>query len=165
MVLDRNPPPTPAGVAVRRVETFEEYRLAWEIDLAGVDAPEAIRAALLARLAEDWPYFQADPHQIAYVASIDGTPVAYGLLAFPMTGPPYLAGAATVPAARGRGAYRALVAARWHDAIQHGTPTLIAQVPDDARPLLEHLGFRAGPPIHVLLDHALSARPGGDASR
>lgn len=161
MVLDHEPLSAATGVAVRQVDTFEDYRLAWEIDLAGADAPEAIRAERLARLVEDWPYFQADPQQIGYLASIDGAAVAYGLLAIPTIGPPYLAGAATVPAARGRGAYRALVRHRWDEAVRRGTAALIVQIGDDSRPILEGLGFRGGPPIHVLVDHALIAQTGG----
>ena len=135
MVLNHEPH-SAATVEIRRVETFEDYRLAWELDFAGADVPEETRAPLLARLVDDWPYFRADPNQIAYIASIDGTAIAYALLALPMIGPPYLAGAATVPAGRGRGAYRALVRARWDEAVRRGTPTLIAQVPEDSRPLL-----------------------------
>ena len=158
LVLDHEPPSAP-GVAVRQVDTFEDYRLAWEVDLAGSDAPAAIHEELLARLVEDWPYFRADAHQQAYLASLDGVVVAYGLLAIPLAGPPYLAGAATVPSARGRGAYRALVRRRWEDCVRRGTPILTAQAGDDARPTLERIGFRAGPPIHVLLDHAAGTAP------
>jgi len=38
MVLGHEPARPPAGVVVRRVDTFEDYRLAWEIDLAGAAA-------------------------------------------------------------------------------------------------------------------------------
>jgi hypothetical protein len=86
MILDHDPPPAPSGVTVRRVETFEDYRLAWEIDLEGFAAPEKDREELRARLAEDWAHFHADTHQIAYLASIEGATVAYGMLALPTVG-------------------------------------------------------------------------------
>ena len=161
MVLDHEPPPAPADIALRRVETFEDYRLLSEIDLEAFAAPEKEREELRAGLAANWPHFQADAHQIAYLAMIDGEPVACGRLALPTVGPPYLAGGATLPAARGRGAYRALVRARWDEAVRLGTPALIVQAGKDSRPILERLGFRAGPPIHVLVDHTGIARPPG----
>jgi hypothetical protein len=79
-------------------------------------------------------------------------------------GPPYLAGATTLPAALVRGTYRALVQALWDEAVLRGTPALIVQARMDARPILERLGFRGGPPIHVLVDHSGVAQP-PDASR
>ncbi len=154
MVLDHEPPPGPAGIAVRRVETFQDFCRLWEIDLEAFDTPEKDRLEVRAGLAEDWPYFQADVTQVAYLATSEGELVAYGRLALPTVGPPYLAGGATLPAARGRGAYRTLVRARWDEAVRLGTPALIVQAGKDSRPILERLGFRAGPPIHALVDHS-----------
>ena len=54
--------------------------------------------------------------------------------------------------ARGRGAYRALVRARWDDAVAAGTPVLITQAGRMSLPILERLGFRAVCEIQVLLD-------------
>ena len=53
-----------------------------------------------------------------------------------------LFGGATLPEARGRGAYRALVAARWEDAVARGTPVLVTQAGAMSRPILARLGFR-----------------------
>ena len=61
-------------------------------------------------------------------------------------------GGATLPAARGRGAYRALVAARWEDAVVRGTPVLVTQAGALSRPILARLGFREVCTIRVLLD-------------
>lgn len=158
MVLDHEPPSAPGDIAVRAVETLEDFHLMLEIDLEGFAAPEKDREELRARRAEDWAYAQTD-RQVRYLALIEGEPVAYGALAFPRVGPPYLAGGATLPTARGRGAYRALVRARWDEAARRGTPALIVQAGKDSRPILERLGFRGGPPIHVLVDHSGIARP------
>jgi len=38
--------------------------------------------------------------------------------------------------ARGRGAYRALVAARWADAVERGTPALVTQAGAMSKPML-----------------------------
>ena len=45
-----------------------------------------------------------------------------------------LFGGSTLPEARGRGAYRALVAARWDDAVARGTPVLVTQAGPMSRP-------------------------------
>jgi predicted GNAT superfamily acetyltransferase len=44
--------------------------------------------------------------------------------------------------ARGRGAYRALVRARWDDAVARGTPALVTEaLPDTSYPILKRVGF------------------------
>ena len=53
----------------------------------------------------------------------------------------YLAGGATLSGARGRGAYRALVRARWDYAVQRGTPALVVHAQETSRPILEGCGF------------------------
>ena len=63
-----------------------------------------------------------------------------------------LFGGATLPEARGRGAYRALVAARWEDAVARGTPVLVTQAGPMSRPILAQLGFREVCEIRILLD-------------
>jgi len=63
-----------------------------------------------------------------------------------------LFGGSTLPEARGRGAYRSLVAARWHDAVARGTPVLVTQASPMSRPILAQLGFREVCEIRILLD-------------
>ena len=63
-----------------------------------------------------------------------------------------LFGGSTLPEARGRGAYRALVAARWEDAVARGTPVLVTQASPMSRPILARLGFREVCEIRILLD-------------
>ena len=44
--------------------------------------------------------------------------------------------------ARGRGIYRALVRARWDDAVARGTPALVTEAkPDTSYPILKRVGF------------------------
>ena len=64
------------------------------------------------------------------------------------------------PTARGRGAYRALVAARWADAVAAGTPLLVTQAGKMSRPILRRLGFREVCEIWMLVDDF-----GAEASR
>ncbi|HEU5212144.1 MAG TPA: hypothetical protein VFU10_05190 [Gaiellaceae bacterium] len=63
-----------------------------------------------------------------------------------------LHGGATLPEARGRGAYRALLRARWDEAVARGTPALITQGGSMSRPILERAGFRRVGHIHMLVD-------------
>jgi hypothetical protein len=67
-------------------------------------------------------------------------------------GPMLLAGGVTLPEHRGRGAYRALVRARWDAAQRAGAPALVTQAQAASRPILERLGFRATGVIKVLVD-------------
>ena len=52
-----------------------------------------------------------------------------------------LAGGSTREEMRGRGAYRALVRARWDAAVERGTPALTVGAESMSRPILERLGF------------------------
>ena len=51
-----------------------------------------------------------------------------------------------------RGAYRALLRARWDDAVSLGTPVLITQGGSMSRPILERLGFEPVGHVHMLMD-------------
>ena len=70
-------------------------------------------------------------------------PTPLGLLLF---------GGATLSSVRGRGAYRALLRARWDEAVARGTPALITQGGSMSRPILERLGFEPVGHVHMLLD-------------
>src|SRR4029079_19399746 len=63
-----------------------------------------------------------------------------------------LYGGATAPHARGRGGYRALLRARWDEAVARGTPALITQGGAMSLPILERAGFEPVGHIHILLD-------------
>ena len=73
------------------------------------------------------------PNNVVYVAYVDGEPVARACGSFAEHGVT-LFGGSTLPEARGRGAYRALVAARWEDAVARGTPVLVTQAIADVAP-------------------------------
>ena len=92
-----------------------------------------------------------DPNNVVYLAYLDGKPVARASGAFSEHGVT-LFGGATLPEARGRGAYRALVAARWEDAVRRGTPALITQAGAMSQPILGRLGFREVCRIRILID-------------
>ena len=92
------------------------------------DAPALLRDPHCARPGGDW------------LACIDGRPVAAaGAIAAPRG--LFLSGAATHPEARGRGCYRALIRARWDEAVRRGTPALVVHAQETSRPILESVGF------------------------
>lgn len=139
MVLDREPP-APDGVEVRRVESDDDLFAADRIAAVAFGGPPATRR----------PY-EPEPDNTVYLAFVDGEPVARASAAFGELGAT-LFGGATLPEARGRGAYRALVAARWHDAVERGTPCLVTQAGPMSRPILAALGFREVCEIRILVD-------------
>lgn len=83
-----------------------------------------------------------DPTLGLFVAYADGVPVAAGRLEMPC-GRSFagLWGGGTVPAFRGRGIYRALVAERAREAKRLGYRYLNVDARDTSRPILERLGF------------------------
>lgn len=141
MVLTDPPAQGPVDVAVRRVETDDEYLASEQIAAIafGGSVPTEVRPR------------EHDPDNVVYLAYIDGKPIARASGAFGEHGVT-LFGGSTLPEARGRGAYRALVAARWEDAVARGTPILVTQAGPMSRPILTQLGFRKVCEIRILLD-------------
>jgi hypothetical protein len=147
LVLTNEPPPIEDELTARRVETFEEYAAASAVQWEAFEMPEEDIAAsreLLPQLYRETP-------NIMHAVWIDGEIVCAGTSA-PTEHGFLLYGGATVPRARGRGAYKALNRARWNDAAGRGTPALITQGGSMSRPILEKLGFERIGEVHMLLD-------------
>ena len=147
LVLTHEPPPGPAGAVARRIETFEDFVAACEVQWEAFESsPEEIEEAR-AVLASRWRESPIFRHAVWLDGEIVCTgmaaPTAHGLLLY---------GGATLPRARGRGAYRSLVRARWDDAVSRGTPALITQGGSMSRPILERLGFEPVGHVHMLVD-------------
>ena len=147
LVLTREPPPPPDGVVAKRVETFEEYAAANAVQWEAFEMPETEIAELRPQLPQMW----SETVNLVHIASIDREVVAAGTSA-PTEHGLLLYGGATRPSARGRGAYRAVLHARWQDAVANGTPALITQGGSMSRPILERLGFERVGEVHMLLD-------------
>jgi len=133
------PPVLPDGVAVRAVNTRDDLDriAALESQVWGED---------MSWLAEELAgLLAADPdHVTITVAEADGEVVSAGRLEIlPGTEFAGLWGGSTLPAWRGRGIYRALVAARARLARERGVRYLQVDASDDSRPILERLGFIA----------------------
>jgi len=140
MVLTEQPAQAPLDVEVRRAETYDEQLAAARIAAIAFGMSEPCEVST-----------ELDPNNVVYLAFVDGEPVARGSAAFGEHAVS-LFGGSTLPEARGRGAYRALVAARWEEAVARGTPVLVTQASPMSRPILEQLGFREVCEIRILLD-------------
>jgi len=140
MVLTEKPAEAPGGVEVRRAETDDEHLTSLRIAgvAFGVPPPTTVPP-------------ERDPNNVVYLAYVGGEPVARASASFGEHAVS-LFGGSTLPEARGRGAYRALVAARWEDAVARGTPVLVTQASPMSRPILARLGFREACEIRILLD-------------
>ena len=153
MVLTE-PPPDVKGIDVRRVESYEDYVAAQEIGWESTGFSEEQREAGRARLRERWDEYRSRPDFAVYLAFQDGKPVARGaLILLPFAG--FLSGAGTLEEARGRGAFRALVRARWDEVVRQGTPALVVGAGGMSRPILERIGFRPVSELEILLDRAI----------
>ena len=147
MVLTRPLGADSSAVVVRRVTTLEDYRTADSI-YRRCFGGDAVDPSVLERRFADQ---QAVGSVQRYLASIDGEPVAAGEAMYLEAGV-VLCGGASLPTARGRGAYRALVRARWEEGSRRGTPILVTQASSMSRPILRRLGFEEVVEIRVFLD-------------
>lgn len=147
------PPQAPDGVVARRVESYEEFFAAGKIANEAFEAPEEDAKAYEAIAQESFARERDGHAPRTYLALLDGEPVGGGRAIFARDCPAVLMiGGAVLAHARGRGVYRALVRARWDDAVAAGTPALATQAGKLSRPVLERLGFRAVAEQEVLLD-------------
>jgi GNAT superfamily N-acetyltransferase len=150
MVLVDEPPAADPAVTARAVLSIEELRAAVELGLEAFGDAEWRREIALANIADDW---EREGQLIRnFLAFVDGEPVGSARTAYLEQGAVLLISGAVLERARGRGAYRALVRARWDDAAERGTPALIVHAGRMSRPILERLGFQAVAEIDVLED-------------
>jgi hypothetical protein len=147
LVLTQAPPPTAPGIVARRVKTFEEFAAANEVQWQAFEMPQDEVAEGRALLRQRWH----EAPSIMHAAWLEGELVCAGTCAATPQGL-LLYGGATLARARGRGAYRALLRARWDEAISRGTPTLITQGGSMSGPILERLDFERVGHVHILLD-------------
>ena len=125
MTCSSRRPRSPA-IEVRRIETAAEYEATIEIDWEVWQLSEEERAARRAARSTAGSRSTARGVVHHYAAFVDGERVGFGR-AIDMVGGVGLFGGAVLPEARGRGAYRALVRARWEHAVERGTPLLVVQ--------------------------------------
>jgi hypothetical protein len=137
----------PEGVSVRVADTRDLYAASERIARTAFGMQDELTDQQLTAL------FQRSDLAVSrrYLACVDGVDVATGNALFTEHGVVLNAGS-TLPGWRGRGAYRALVRARWDAAVAAGTPVLVTQAGAMSRPILERLGFVAVCEVRALLD-------------
>lgn len=128
-------PPPPDDVELERVDaaTIAEFSsvmsAGWDLDPAAVAAIDRV-----ALLGPDCP-------RIGYLARVDGAPAGVASLMMHRRSA-FLQAAVVLPAFRGRGIYRALVAARLRDARDAGRTLATSHARETtSAPILERLGF------------------------
>jgi GNAT superfamily N-acetyltransferase len=132
-------PSLPDGVVIREVRERGDYA---RIAQLGESIWGHKDHSWLDNLAEECA---ADPNGLSiFVAEAGDLTVCAGWVRFP-SGTEFVTfwGGATLPAWRGRGIYRALVAHRAQLAAERGRRYIEVDASDDSRPILERLGFVA----------------------
>ena len=140
------------GVTVREAKSVDDFRASGELAAELFSMTPADAAALIASLVQRHEQVQQGRSTMrTYLAYVDGELVGQAQGADTDIGI-NLAGSSVHPSARGRGVYRALVAARWEDAVRRGTPALTVQAGEMSRPILERLGFTVVDEMSLLCD-------------
>jgi GNAT superfamily N-acetyltransferase len=135
------PPPAPADVDVTRVEAFEDHLAATEVMWEAFDTRPERREIQRSALRSEFEAARAAGSPVTFLAHVDSRPAGIGRSVYSDRGVFLIAGA-VAEWARGRGAYRALVRARWDDAVARGTPALVTEaLPDTSYPILKRVGF------------------------
>jgi GNAT superfamily N-acetyltransferase len=155
MALTRPPPVPPLGpgVEARLVQSCEEYVLAFRAGLEASGVPEEEIVKWIEAAPAGWDH-KSGLARMTHIAFADGQVAGLGI-ASPGPSAVLLGGGAVLPAFRGRGVYRALVASRWQTAVEIGKPALTVQAGAMSRPILDRCGFEPLCEIDVLLDPAL----------
>jgi ribosomal protein S18 acetylase RimI-like enzyme len=146
------PGPLPAGLRLERIEGPESLRRAVSVSEAAFEGSGGWSLPDIAPLVRS-------PEFVGLLAWVGDVPVSAARLELPR-GSAFasLWGGGVVRAYRGRGIYRALVAARAEIARARGYRFLTVDARESSRPILERLGFR---PLTSLQGWVL--RPGGPA--
>lgn len=152
LVLDHTPAGTPPALDIVRVNTLDDFLAAQDVDLMTMGISPEERERMRAGNAVHWDSVHAEGIIQTYLARVEGRAVAFARSAYGTNGVALLGGG-TLEADRGNGYYTALVHARWHDAVERGTPLLCTQAGKMSRPILERLGFDCLGEIRVLVDH------------
>lgn len=140
MVSEAAPPESP-GIEVRRVESYEDFVTAVEVGWDSFELSEERRERDRPHLRKNYEAQRDAGTPGTFIAYVDGEPVGVGRSVYADRGV-FLIGGGVLASARGRGVYRALIRARWEDAVARGTPGMIVEaLPDTSYPILKRLGF------------------------
>jgi GNAT superfamily N-acetyltransferase len=155
MALSR-PPAFGASTAVevRLARDVDEYRHAIRIAMEVFNETPEGAAGWLEAVPSLWAAHDG-VHLFTVLAFMDGRPVGFGFGSVAGSAM-LLGGSGVVEAARGRGVYRALVAARGELARRLGHQGLIVHAGSMSKPILEQCGFETVCRIDVLEDTHLT---------
>jgi predicted N-acetyltransferase YhbS len=135
-LLATSPPPAgPPEIDVRPATTAEQWATIRELQDSVFDNPPERRPTREQLLAEF-----GRTETALFGAWLDGELVGAGA-ASPSSRGLLLWGGSVREDARGRGCYRALVRARWDEAVRRGTPALTVSANEKSGPALRKLGF------------------------
>lgn len=151
MVLTRPPEGLPGEVEVRRAETRDDMRTFFRIQQKVYHLGPAEIELRMRYIDEVAEADLASEHTATYIAYVDDRAVATARATFTDHGV-ILNGGATLQEARGRGCYRALVGARWDDAVERGTPCLATHAGSMSHPVLLNMGFEDVCDVRVFID-------------
>jgi GNAT superfamily N-acetyltransferase len=131
------------------------------VDVRPAGAAEAAEIENAVWGGEPRPVPAEHPSIHLFAAVVDGRPVGVAR-SVDMDHGVAMMGGAVLPEFRGRGAYRALVRARWDYAAARGTPLLVVQAGALSAPVLDGLGFVRHCDLHLYVDPAVASRHGDD---
>ena len=150
MLLTSPPPAPPQAIDVHVVRNAEEFVAVVGAQDEAFGTPASERSDI-ADLVDEYELERPSDAVALFGAWVDGRVAGGGRAMFSSRGV-FMAGGSTVPWARGRGVYRALVRARWDHAVERGTPMLVVQAGAMSAPVLAGLGFEPHVQIHLLVD-------------
>jgi hypothetical protein len=128
------------SVQARRVETFEEFSAGNLVQSGAFEMSEQDRRAYEQLEEELWGWQQRYPGFQTFIALVDGEVIGNASAIFGANAV-YLVGGSVREDMRGRGAYAALVRARWDAAVASGTSALTVTAGELSGPILARLGF------------------------
>ncbi len=145
MMMLTHEPPAVDGVVARPAQSADELSQAFDVMQrafgGGASRTDATKA-----------WARRDPSvRETFVALVDGEIVGAATAAYADAAVQLNAGA-VLPESRGRGVYRALVAARWHAARERGLGAAVTQAGVMSREILLRLGFESCGEIRSLID-------------
>ena len=148
-------PPERSDVEVTRIETLDDLFATLEVDWDVWQIDDAERAKR--RVSQTRRFEEGVGVVHHWCAWVDGRRAGFGR-AIDLPFGVALMGGAVRPELRGRGAYQALVRARWDHAVARGTPLLVVQASDLAAPVLDRLGFERHGQLRLYVDPAVSGQ-------
>ncbi len=147
LVAAREPDGIDRSIEVRRGDSVDDLRDFFRIQQVAFGDDRNASADGADHIDEMFRAERERDDITTYLAYLDGEPVAtfaqHGVV---------MNGGSTLPHARGRGIYRALVAARWDDAVARGTPYLTTVARPMSAPILERMGLVEVCTVRVLND-------------